>query len=149
MRAKLPRSMGRKSRAKAEIKAPTQAIAAVTSTWTERDWWVIGSLLVLTLLVFGQDAGHSFLNYDDGQVIHVNEAGRWGLNGTSIGWALSSASIGWYPLTWISHELDVQLWGLKPAGHLMMQLLLHAANAIILFLALRRMTGSTIRSGFV
>jgi len=141
--------MGRKSRAKAEIKAPAPAIEAVTSTWTERDWWVIGALLVLTLLVFGQVAGHSFLNYDDGQFIYENEAVKSGLNGTSIGWALTSASIGWYPLTWISHELDVQLWGLKPAGHLMMQWVLHAANAIILFLALRRMTGSTIRSGFV
>jgi protein O-mannosyl-transferase len=153
MRAKLPRSMGRKSRAKAEIKAPAQAVAAVTSTWTERDWWVIGSLLVLTLLVFGQVAGHAFLNYDDGQFIYENEAVKSGLNATSINWALTSASIGWYPLTWISHALDVQLWGLKPAGHLMTQLLLHSANAIILFLALRRMTGamtgSTIRSGFV
>jgi len=141
--------MGRKSRAKAEIKAPAPAIAVVTSTWTERDWWVIGSLLVLTLLVFGQIAGHSFLNYDDGQFIYENTAVRSGLNGTSIGWALTSASIGWYPLTWISHEIDVQLWGLKPAGHLMTQFLLHAANAIVLFLALRRMTGATIRSGFV
>lgn len=141
--------MGRKSRAKAEIKAPAQAVEAMTSTWTERDWWVIGSLLVLTLLVFGQVAGHTFLNYDDGQFIYENAAVKSGLNATSIGWALTSASIGWYPLTWISHELDVQLWGLKPAGHLMTQFLLHAANAIVLFLALRRMTGSTIRSGFV
>jgi len=141
--------MGRKSRAKAEIREPKPAIAAVTSTWTERDWWVIGSLLVLTLLVFGQVAGHSFLNYDDGQFIYENEAVKSGLNATSIGWALTSASIGWYPLTWISHELDVQLWGLKPAGHLMMQFLLRAAYAVVLFIALRRMTASTIRSGFV
>ena len=86
--------MGRKSRAKAEIKPPAQAVEAVTSTWTERDWWVIGSLLVLTLLVFGQVAGHSFLNYDDGQFISENEAVNSGLNATSICWTLTSASIG-------------------------------------------------------
>jgi tetratricopeptide (TPR) repeat protein len=141
--------MGRKSRAKAEVRDPAPAVTAVVSMWTERDWWVIGALLVLTLLVFGQIAGHSFLNYDDGQFIYENEAVKSGLNATSIGWALTSASIGWYPLTWMSHELDVQLWGLKPAGHLMTQFLLHAANAVILFLALRRLTGSTIRGGFV
>jgi hypothetical protein len=64
---KLPRLMGRKSRAKAEVREPAPAVTVATSTWTERDWWVIGALLVLTLLVFGQIAGHSFLNYDDGQ----------------------------------------------------------------------------------
>jgi len=141
--------MGRKSRAKAEVKAGPRVVVAPVSTWTERDWWVVGALLVPTLLVFGQIAGHAFLNYDDGQFIYENEAVRSGLNATSIGWALTSASIGWYPLTWLSHELDVQLWGLQPAGHLLMQLVLHAANAIVLFLALRRMTGASIRSGFV
>jgi len=139
--------MGRKSRdkeARVEVEIPK-----VQSNWTERDRWVIGALVVLTLIVFGQIAGHAFLNYDDGQFIYENDAVRSGLNATSIGWALTSASIGWYPLTWISHELDVTLWGLKPGGHLLMQFLLHAANAIILFLALRRTTGSTLRSGFV
>src|SRR5436305_8442747 len=117
--------MGRKSRAKearAEVEVPK-----VRSNWTERDWWVIGALVVLTLIVFGQIAGHAFLNYDDGQFIYENEAVKSGLNATSVGWALTSASIGWYPLTWISHELDVTLWGLKPGGHLLMQFLLHAA----------------------
>lgn len=143
--------MGRKSRAKQERSTVEQgrAASATPSSWSRKEWLTIGTLIVLTFLVFGQVAGHSFLNYDDGQVIYENDAVKSGLNATSIGWAFTSASIGWYPLTWISHELDVELWGLRPAGHLSMQMLLHATNAIVLFLALRRMTGAVIRSGFV
>lgn len=141
--------MGRKSREKGARASRPQPSSVPLGGLTTHDYWVIAILLGLTILVFGQVAGHSFLNYDDGQFIYENEYVKSGLNATSIGWALTSASIGWYPLTWLSHELDVTLWGLKPSGHLLMQLLLHAANAIVLFLALRRMTGSTIRSGFV
>ena len=141
--------MGRKSRSKAERATKPQVVLATQTTFTPQDWLVVAALVVLTLLVFGQVASHSFLNYDDGQFIYENDAVRSGLNATSIGWAFRSVSIGWYPLTWISHELDVELWGLKPAGHLIVQLLLHAANTIVLFLGLRRMTGATIRSGFV
>ena len=120
-----------------------------SASWSREQLWVIAILFALTFLVFGQVASHAFLNYDDGQLIYENPAVTSGLNGSSIGWALTSTSIGWYPLTWLSHELDVTLWGLKPAGHLLTQVLLHAANAIALFLALWRLTGATVRSGFV
>lgn len=142
--------MGKKSRLKAtRAVAPQPAGATAIDRLSQRDWLIIAALVALTIVVFGQVASHSFLNFDDGQFLYENDAVKSGLNGTSIGWALTSASIGWYPLTWISHELDVELWGLKPSGHLITQLLLHAANAIVLFLALRRMTGASIRSGFV
>lgn len=139
--------MGRKSRTKKDRSGGTVETSSIATT--SQPFWIAGMLLGLTLLVFAQVASHSFLNYDDGQFIYENDAVKSGLNATSISWALTSVSIGWYPLTWLSHELDVELWGLKPAGHLLTQLLLHAANAIILFLALRRLTGATIRSGFV
>jgi len=141
--------MGKKSREKGARASRPQPSSVPLGGLNTQDYWIIAILLALSILVFAQIAGHSFLNYDDGQFIYENEYVKSGLNATSIGWALTSASIGWYPLTWLSHELDVTLWGLKPSGHLLMQLVLHAANAIVLFLALRRMTGSTIRSGFV
>src|SRR3954453_11509999 len=141
--------MGRKSRAKQARADKPQAVAAATQSWSRNEWLVIGMVIGLPLLVFGQIAGHSFLHYDDDQFIYENSDVMAGLSAGSIVAAFTSAKIGWYPLTWLSHGLDVELWGLKPAGHLMMQLLLHAANAIVLFLALRRMTGATIRSGFV
>ncbi|HJW94972.1 MAG TPA: hypothetical protein VJ901_15260 [Thermoanaerobaculia bacterium] len=140
--------MGRKSRAK-QARADKPQTVAATQSWSRNEWLVIGTLIGLTLLVFGQIAGHSFLHYDDDQFIYENSDVMAGLSAGSIAAAFTSAKIGWYPLTWLSHGLDVELWGLRPAGHLMMQLLLHAANAIALFLALRRMTGATIRSGFV
>jgi hypothetical protein len=142
-------AMGRKSRAKQGRSTNGQGRAEVAPSWSNGEWLILATLAVLTLIVFGQIAGHSFLNYDDGQFIYENDAVKSGLNGASVGWALTSASIGWYPLTWISHELDVALWGLKPAGHLVTQMLLHTANAFVLFLALRRLTGATVRSGFV
>ena len=60
------------------------------------------------------------------------------------------AEIGWYPLTWLSHMLDCQLYGLNhPGGHHLTNVLLHAASAILLFLLLRQMTGDLWPSAFV
>jgi tetratricopeptide (TPR) repeat protein len=142
--------MGRKSRIKRapEVAADTPA-PPPRPTLTTLDWWIVGTLLVLNLVVYGQVASHAFLNYDDGQFIYENAAVRDGLTLHTIAWALTSASVGWYPLTWLSHMLDVTLWGLKPGGHLLTQLLLHAASSVILFLALRRLTAATYLSAFV
>jgi protein O-mannosyl-transferase len=142
--------MGRKSRAKQTTAAPRETVVvAAPPRVAQTEWWIAGILIALCLLVFGQVASHQFLNYDDGQLIYENAAVRSGLNPPAVTWALTSFDIGWYPLTWLSHELDVTLWGLKPGAHLLMQLLLHAASTLVLFFALRRMTGATIRSGFV
>src|SRR5581483_6860128 len=140
--------MGKKSKSKQTqtALAPQSAPLAIH----KRDsLWIIAVLVLLTIAIYGQVATHSFTNYDDGQFIYENPAVTSGLTGSSIAWAFTSASIGWYPLTWLSHELDVELWGLNPRGHLLTQALLHAANASLLFLALRRMTGQTMRSAFV
>jgi tetratricopeptide (TPR) repeat protein len=111
--------------------------------------WIAALLLVLVAAVFGQVANHQFINLDDDQFIRENAVVRTGLNPPSFTWALSSSEFGWYPLTWISHEIDVQLWGLEPRGHLLTQLLLHALSTLLLFFTLDRMTGAAVRSGFV
>src|SRR5712691_1758624 len=74
---------------------------------------ILAALAILTLVVFGQVTSHAFLNYDDGQFVYENEHVKGGLTADSIGWALTSASIGWYPITWLSHMFDVDLWGLS------------------------------------
>ncbi len=143
--------MGRKSRSKSETRERPATIGTspvAPGAWSSHDFWMIGALIAITILVYGQVASHQFLNYDDGQFIYENAAVRDGLKSASVTWAITSASIGWYPLTWLSHELDVQLWGLDPSGHLLTQVFLHLANTILLFLALRRMTNARIRSGF-
>jgi len=110
---------------------------------------ILAGLAILTLVVFGQVTSHAFLNYDDGQFVYENEHVKGGLTADSIGWALTSASIGWYPITWLSHMLDVTLWGLRAGMHLMTNVILHILSASLLFLAMRRMTAATWPSAFV
>src|SRR4051794_24373738 len=105
--------MGRKSREKTTERqraVQAQAVEPQSAPWTPRDWWIIALLALLPIAVFAQVAGHQFLNYDDGQFVWENEAVKAGLTARSIGWALTSADIGYYPLTWLSHMLDVQLF---------------------------------------
>ncbi|HMC21989.1 MAG TPA: hypothetical protein VKL19_09095 [Thermoanaerobaculia bacterium] len=110
---------------------------------------ILAALAILTLVVFGQVTSHAFLNYDDGQFIYENEHVKGGLTADSITWALTSPSIGWYPITWLSHMFDVEVWGLRAGMHLMTNVILHIFSAWLLFLALRRMTGGTWPSAFV
>jgi Flp pilus assembly protein TadD len=73
-----------------------------------------------------------------------------GLTSKGIIWAFATSQTGnWHPLTWISHMLDCELYGLNPKGHHLTNVLLHMANAILLFVALRLMTGAIWRSGLV
>jgi tetratricopeptide (TPR) repeat protein len=129
--------MARKSRKKVET---------LTS---EPNFVIFFFLAVLTLVVFGQVMRHAFLNYDDGQFVTENPHVLSGLTADSIGWAIGSTSIGWYPLTWMSHMLDVDLWRQQAGMHLMTNVVLHFLSACFLFLALQRMTRATWPSAFV
>ncbi len=98
-------------------------------------------LPLLAFAVFGQVASHQFVNYDDGQFIFENPHVSQGLTASSIDWALTSADVGYYPLTWLSHELDVTLWGLKPGPHLLTNVAIHAMTACLLYVALMLLAG--------
>jgi Flp pilus assembly protein TadD len=114
---------------------------------------VLGVCLVLaaiTLLVFGQTVHHDFFDYDDNVYVYENAPVAGGLTLSGVLWAFTHVhSSNWHPLTWISHMLDCQLYGLNPGGHHLTSVLLHTATAIMLFLVLRRMTGFLWRSAFV
>jgi len=104
----------------------------------------------MTLAVYWQVLGYDFVNYDDDGYIIENPYVREGLTKKSILWAFTSFHLGnWHPVTWISHMLDCELFGLKPGMHHLTNLIFHIANTLLLFLVLRRMTGSIWRSGFV
>ena len=109
----------------------------------------LAALILITLIVFAQARTHQFLNYDDGQFIYENPHVAHGLTGESIGWAITSTSIGWYPITWMSHMLDVDLWKMNAGMHLMTNVVLHIISTCLLFAALRRMTGEEWPSAFV
>jgi len=106
------------------------------------------SLLVMTIaVVFGQVAGFSFVNIDDGVYVSENPHVREGLSREGVSWAFRAARSGhWHPLTWLSHMLDVELFGLWAGGHHLMNLLIHLAGTLVLLGLLERMTGSFWRS---
>jgi tetratricopeptide (TPR) repeat protein len=107
-------------------------------------------LLAATLALYNQVSRHPFVNYDDDRYVTSNYHVRAGLTWQTVRWAFTSEDqANWHPLTWISHALDWELFGLNPAGHHYVNLLLHAANALLLFLLLQWTTGFTWRSWMV
>jgi tetratricopeptide (TPR) repeat protein len=116
-------------------------------------WTVPGVCIFLAAIiwvVFGQTLGHEFVNYDDDFYVYENPAVTRGLTLQGIIWAFTHVHCSnWHPLTWVSHMLDCQFYGLSPGGHHLTNILLHTATAILLFLVLRQMTGALWRSAFV
>jgi tetratricopeptide (TPR) repeat protein len=105
------------------------------------------ALGLITLVVFAPSLTHEFLAYDDQVYVTENTHVQAGLTWPGVEWAFrSSAASNWHPVTWLSHMLDCQLYGLRPAGHHLTNVLLHAANSLLLFLVLSRMTGAMWRS---
>ena len=107
-------------------------------------------LLLAILAVFWPVQDHGFVNFDDGTYICNNSQVRNGLNWHGVQWAFTTTHANfWHPLTWLSHMLDCELYGLNPAGHHLANLLLHMASALLLFLVFHRMTHAVWKSAFV
>ncbi len=107
-------------------------------------------LILITLAAFSQVRNNKFINMDDNLYVTDNPHVREGLTFKGILWAFTSIYAGhWHPMTWLSHMIDYDLYGLNPGGHHMTNLLFHIANTLLLFLLLLRMTGTPWRSGFV
>jgi protein O-mannosyl-transferase len=105
-------------------------------------------LAVLTLAGYWGVRENDFVSYDDYSYITQNPHVRDGLSPEGVLWAFTSRdSYNWHPLTWLSHMLDFELYGLNPSGHHWNSLILHLVNTLLLFLLLHRMTGSLARSG--
>jgi Tfp pilus assembly protein PilF len=107
-------------------------------------------LLAITLAVYGQVVKHDFVSLDDDIYLTENYYVLAGLTTAGIVWAFSfTDSPYWHPLTWLSHMLDCQLYGLSPSMHHLTNVVLHLANTLLLFLVFYRMTGALWRSCFV
>ena len=109
------------------------------------------ALAVGTLAVYLPLLGHIFINYDDPDYVVGNAHVNGGLTRSGIIWAFTSSYVAnWHPLTWISHMIDCQVFGLQnPGGHHLTSLLFHTADTVLLFLLLNMMTGAIWRSAFV
>jgi hypothetical protein len=101
-------------------------------------------LMTLTIAAFWQVKDHQFVDLDDVSFIVENSQINHGLSLTGVKWAFATihGSNYWHPVTWLSHMLDCQLFGLSPRGHHWMNLFFHLANVLLVFLVLRRMTGA-------
>jgi tetratricopeptide (TPR) repeat protein len=107
-------------------------------------------LALMTVAVYWPVAKQGFINFDDPDYVSGNPRVQAGLTLASVQWAFTSVhSSNWHPLTWLSHMLDCQLYGLKPAGHHLANLLFHVANSLLLFGLLQRLTRALWRSAFV
>jgi protein O-mannosyl-transferase len=118
-----------------------------------------GSLFYKTLIcillaagvitVYWQVTGFDFINFDDPGYIIENQTVRQGITLDGIKWAFITVhAANWHPLTWISLMFDVQLFGVNPGMHHLINVIFHIINSILLFIVLRRMTG-TIWKGAV
>ncbi|MBU4287520.1 MAG: tetratricopeptide repeat protein [Proteobacteria bacterium] len=107
-------------------------------------------LILSTLIVYWQVKDFDFVGYDDELYLTENHQVQAGLTFESFIWAFTTFHTGnWHPLTWLSHMLDCELYGLNPMGHHWTNLQLHIANTLLLFLIFQKMTGALWKSAFV
>jgi protein O-mannosyl-transferase len=107
-------------------------------------------LAAATLALYYPVHSHPFVNYDDGLYVSENDQVQAGVTWLTVKWAFTTFNVGtWHPLTWLSHALDCQLFGLDPSGHHDTSLLLHTLNVVLLFWVLQAATGYAGRSAMV
>ena len=107
-------------------------------------------LALITMAVYLPVTQADFLTFDDFAYLTNNPRVQAGLTRESVRWAFTRAHVAnWHPLTWLSHMLDCQLFGLKPAGHHLTSLLFHTTNTLLLFGLLKGLTGAFWRSALV
>ena len=127
----------------------TQQLTA-WSAFSGRACWVCLALIAANLIVYASIRHHAFVNYDDDQYVTTNAVVLRGLTWQGIYWAFTSGhAANWHPLTWLSHMLDIQFYGLDAGPHHLTNLLFHIADTLLLFGLLHRITGALGRSAFV
>ncbi|MFZ4855037.1 MAG: tetratricopeptide repeat protein [Desulfuromonadaceae bacterium] len=109
--------------------------------------YLLPAIIIITLAIFSPVAWHDFINLDDDVFVYANPNMKSGLTLESIHWAFTTPhEVNWIPLTWISHLLDVTLFGMNAGAHHVVNLLLHTASSALLFLFLKRATACPWRS---
>ncbi len=101
----------------------------------------LAALLALVLALYWRTASHGFVAYDDPLYVSENPLVARGLTLEGLRWAFGFQAGNWHPLTWLSHMLDAELFGLAPGAHHLVSVILHALNTALLFLLVRRLSG--------
>jgi tetratricopeptide (TPR) repeat protein len=114
------------------------------------DFLTAAVLAIVTLAIYAQVISHAFITLDDPTYIQENPMVNRGVTGTGIIWAFTTFyASNWHPLTWISHMIDCQLFGANAGGHLLVNVLIHAANTALVFWLLLRTTQTRWPSAMV
>ena len=122
---------------------------ALETYFAHRPWLVALVLVIVTFAAY-QPTWHAGFLFDDSPYVTANPHVRGGLTVANMVWAFTAYhESNWHPLTWLSHALDCECFGMNAGGHHAVNVLLHVANTVLLFLVLRRMTGATWRSACV
>lgn len=122
----------------------------VASRIQPRDLWISAVLLLLVAAIYLQALSFGFITWDDPEYVADNAAVRQGLTLANLAWAFTGFhAANWHPLTWLSHMLDVSLFGMDPRGHHASSVVLHAGNTILLYAFLVRATGECWRAALV
>ncbi len=147
---------GKSRQNKSQRKRPTAAQpqkAAPAASPAHQPWQIAAACLLLavvTIFTYWGVRNNDFLTYDDNYYVWQNQHIQHGLTTQSIVWAFTTFErSNWHPLAWISHTIDWSLYGNNPAGHHLTNVVIHAANAILLFLFLLYITGYLGRSALV
>jgi protein O-mannosyl-transferase len=107
-------------------------------------------LVIATLSVYWQVQHFDFVSFDDNEYVYDNFHVKNGITSENLIWAFTAFhSNNWHPLTWLSHMLDCQFYGLNPGLHHLTNLLFHIANSLLLFFIFKQMTGDLWKSGFL
>ena len=135
-----------KRRRRAALTRPATAGASVKNLRTA----AIVSLVMLTIAVFAGVRQHEFVAFDDPSYVTENPAVLKGLTWEGARWAFTSVHAGyWIPLTWLSHMLDVELFGLDAGWHHVVNVVWHTVNTVLLFWLLQAGTGRVVASAAV
>ncbi len=115
-----------------------------------RDLLIALGLVAAVLAIYAQTGSHGFVSYDDPGYVATNPAIRNGFTGENLWWAFTTfESYNWHPLTWVSYLVDYEFYGLSPEGYHLTNVALHAANTLLVFVILRRLTGDVWPSALV
>ena len=123
---------------------------APSATGRSRALGIAGLLVLATLAAYEPLFHNEFVSLDDNLYVTKNATVQQGLSWETVRWAFTTQAAGnWHPLTWLSHLLDVQLFGLDPVGHHATSLALHLATTLLLLRVLWGLTGALWPSSFV
>ena len=112
--------------------------------------FIYAALTVATAVAYEPIRHNDFVNFDDNVNITHSLVVKTGLTNKSVVWAFTTGyGANWHPLTWLSHMLDVELFGMAPLGHHLVSVFFHLINVLLVFWVFKRMTGAVWRSAFI